>query len=131
HQLGQGQVRVINVGDAAVDHLSQVVGGNVGGHTYRNAVGTVHQQVGEPAGQNTGLLLGLVKVGVPVNGLLVNVGEHVAGHPAHPGFGVPVGSGGVSVHAAEVALAVYQGIPETEILGQTDHGIIDRGITVG
>ena len=131
HQAGQVDLRVVDEGDAAVHHFAQVVGRNVGGHAHGNAGGAVAQQVGEPAGQNVGLLLGFVKVGVPVDGVLLNVGEQLAGHFAHAGFGVTVGSRGVTVHAAEVALAVHQRVAHTEVLRQTHHGVINRGVAMG
>ena len=77
-----------------------------------------------------GLLLGLVKVGVPVDGVFFNVGQHLAGHLGHAGLGVTVSSRGVAVHGAEVALAVHQRVTQAEILRQTHHGIIDRGVAV-
>ena len=111
--------------DDAVDHLPQVVGRDVGCHAHGNALAAVDQQVGETAGQDAGFLFGLVEVEGPVDGLLVNVGEHLAGHLAHAGLGVTVGSRGVAVHRTEVALAVHQRIPQAEILGQADHGVVD------
>src|SRR5699024_4540255 len=106
HQAGQVDVRVVDVGDAPVDHLAQVVGRDVGGHAHRDALAAVYQQVGEAAGQHLGLLLGVVVVGVPVHRILVDVGQHLDGHPAHAGLGVTVSGRGVAVHRTKVALAV-------------------------
>ena len=131
HQAGQVDVGVFDVCDAPVDHFAQVVGRDVGGHAHRNALAAVDQQVGEAAGQHLGLLFGVVVVGVPVDGVLVDVGEHLHGHPAHAGLGVTVGGRGVAVHRAEVALAVHQGIAHGKILGQADHGVVDRRVAVG
>ena len=131
HQAGQVDVGVVDVCDAPVDHFAQVVGRDVGGHAHRDALAAVDQQVGEAAGQHLGLLFGVVVVGVPVDGVLVDVGEHLHGHPAHAGLGVTVGGRGVAVHRAEVALAVHQGIAHGKILGQADHGVVDRRVAVG
>ena len=54
---------IMSVSHTAVNDLAQVVGRDVGGHTNGNALTTVDQQVRETAGQNAGLLLGLIKVG--------------------------------------------------------------------
>ena len=131
HQAGQVDVRVFDIRHTAVDDLAQVVGRDVGGHADRDALAAVDQQVREAAGQNAGFLLRLIEVGVPVDGILVDIGQHLDGHPAHAGLGVTVSSRGVAIHRTEVALAVHQRIAQREILRQTDHGIVDRCVAVG
>src|SRR5699024_10121291 len=79
HKVRQAAIRVIQLADAGVDDLPQVVGRDVGGHTHGDAGGAVYQQVGEPAGQDSGLFPGFVKVGGPVHRVLVNVPEHLGG----------------------------------------------------
>ena len=78
-----------------------------------------------------GFLLGFIKVGIPVDGLLLDIRQHLAGHLGHTGLGVTVSSRGIAVNGTEVALAVDQRVAQAEILCQTDHGIIDRRIAVG
>ena len=107
------------------------MGGNIGGHAHGNAGGAVDQKVGEPAGQHSGLLPAFVEVGVPVYGVLVDVPEHFVGNFAESGLGVTVGGRGVSVHGAEVAVAVYQKVTHGEVLGKPDHGVVYGGIAVG
>lgn len=63
HQAGQVDVGVLDIGHAAVDDLTEVVGRDVGGHTDGDALTAVDQQVGEAAGQDAGLFLRLVEVG--------------------------------------------------------------------
>jgi hypothetical protein len=81
--------------------------------------------------EHTGLLPALVEVGVPVDGVLVDIPEHLVGDPGHFGLGVTVGRGGVAVDGAEVAVAEDQGIAHGEVLGQTDHGVVYGGVAVG
>ena len=131
HQAGQVDVRVLDEGHRAVDDFAEVVGRDVGGHAHGDTGGAVDQEVREPAGQNAGLFFVLVKVGAEVHRVLVDVGEQLHGHLAHPGLGVSVGSRGVAVHAAEVALTVHQGIAHGEVLGQTHHGVVNGGVAVG
>ena len=131
HQAGQVDFGVIHQGHHAVDDFPQVVRRNVGGHTDRNALAAVDQQVREAAGQYMGLLLGFIKVGVPVDGVLLDIGQHLAGHLRHTGLGITVSSRGVTVHGAEVTLTIYQRVPQAEILCQTNHRIIDGGVAVG
>ena len=130
HQPGQVNFGVVHQGDHTVDDLAQVVRRNVGGHADSDALAAVDQQVGEAAGQDVGFLFGFVKVGVPVDGVLFDVGQHFAGHLGHAGLGITVGSRGVAVNGAEVALAVYQRIPQAEILCQTHHGVVHGSIAV-
>ena len=103
---------------------------DVGRHADRNALTAVDEQVREAGRQNMGFLFGFVKVGVPVHGVLFNVSEHLTGNFGHTGLGVTVGSRGVTVNGAEVALAVHERIAQTEILCKTNHRIVDRSITV-
>jgi len=107
------------------------VGRDVGGHAHGDAVGAVHQQVGEAGGQHTGLLTGLVEVGIPVHGVLVDIPQHLLCHTGHAGLGVTVGRGGIAVNGAEVAVAVDERIAHGKILGQTNQRIVNGGVAVG
>ena len=131
HQITELSLRIVQHADAGADHLPQVVGRDIGGHAHRDAAGAVHQQIGKPGGQDTGLLAGLVEVGVPVHSVLFNVPQHLVGEPGHPGLRVPVGRRGIAIHGPEVAVAVHQGIAHGEILSQADQSVIDAGIAVG
>ena len=131
HQVGQGGFRVVQHANGRVDDLPHVVGRDVGGHTHGDAAGAVHQQVGEPGGQSLGLLPALIKVGVPVHRVLLDVPEHLVGELGHARLGVTVGGRGIAVDGAEVAVTVHQHIPHGEILGQADQSVVDRTVTVG
>ena len=131
HQVGQGGLGVIQHTDGGVDDLGQVVRGDVGGHADSDAGGTVDQQVGEAAGQHAGLLAGLVEVGVPVHGVLLDVPEHLIRDLGHTGLGVTVSSRGIAIHGTEVAVALHQHVAHGEVLGQTDQGVIHGLVAVG
>ena len=131
HEVVQSGVFIVQHADDGVDDLGEVVRGNVGGHTHGDAGGAVHQQVGEAAGQDAGLLAALVKVGVPVHRLLLDVPEHLVGELGHAGLGVTVGSGGIAINGAEVTMAVHQDIAHGEVLAQTDQGVVDGLVAVG
>ena len=131
HQIAQGGVRIIQHTDARTDDLPQVMGRDIGGHTYGNAGGTVDQQIGEPAGQHPGLLAALVEVGIPVHGVLFDVPQHFACNLGKPCLGVTVGRRGVAIHGTEVAVAVHQHIAHGEVLGQADQGVIHGRVAVG
>ena len=115
----------------ASDDLPQVVGRDVGGHAHGDAGGAVDQQIGEAAGQHTGLLAALVKVGVPVHGVLLDIPQHFIGNFGKTGLRVTVGSRGIAIHGAKVAVAVHQHIAHGEILCQTHQSVVDGGVAVG
>src|SRR5690606_7540159 len=79
HQLIDREVRVVHQRQAAIDHFAQVVRRNVGGHAHGDTGGAVHQQGGNPGGQDFGNLQGAVVVGHPVHGFLVQVGQQLVG----------------------------------------------------
>ena len=107
------------------------MGRNIGRHTDSNAGRAVHQQIGEAAGQNSGFFFALVKVGIPVDGILVDITEHFIGKLGKARLGITVGSSGVAVDITEVTLTVHQHIAHGEILRKTHHGIVNRSVTVG
>ena len=80
HQVGEGGFGIVQHADAGVDDLGEVVGRDVGGHAHGDAAGPVHQQVREAGGEHSRLLPALVKVGVPVHGLLVDIPQHLVGN---------------------------------------------------
>ena len=131
HQVAQLGLRVIQHADARTDDLPQVVGRDVGGHAHGDAGGAVHQQVGEPGGKDTGLLAGLVEVGVPVHGVLFDVPQHLVGHAGKARLRITVGSRGIAVHGAEVAVSVDEHVAHGEVLSQTHQCVIDRSVAMG
>ena len=131
HQLVDGQLRIAHQGQAAADHLGQVVGRDVGGHAHGDARRAVDQQVGHPGGQHMGDFLGAVVVVDEIHRLLVEVGQQGVGDLAHAYFGIPHGRGGVAVDGAEVALAVHQHVAHGKRLRHTHDGIVHRRVAVG
>ena len=88
-------------------------------------------RLGMRAGRTVGSSGGLVVVGGEVDGVGVDVGEHLAGDAGEAGLGVTHGGGGVAVDGAEVALAVDDGVAQGEGLREADHGVVDGGVAVG
>ena len=121
----------IDEGDAGVDDFGEVVRRDVGGHADGDARAAIDQQVGDPGGQDGGFERGLVVVGRHVDGVGVDVGEHLAGDASEAALGVTHGGRRVAIDGAEVALAIDHGIAEGEILRKADHGVVDSGIAVG
>ena len=85
---------------------------------------------GKRAGRTTGSCLAVV-VRREVDGVHVEVAQHLHRDPGQPGLGVPHGSGRVVVDRAEVALAVDQLVAHREVLGHAHQGVVDGGVAVG
>ena len=90
----------------------------------------VDQQVGELRGQDRRLLLGPVVVVDEVDGVLVDVGEHLGGDRGQARLRVAHGRGAVAVDAAEVPLPVDERVAHREVLGQPDEGVVQRDVAV-
>ena len=78
-QVVRGEVRVVDEGDRRVDDLAEVVRRDVRRHADGDARAAVDEQVRELGRQDRRLLLGAVVVVDEVDGLLVDVGEHLGG----------------------------------------------------
>ena len=123
-RMGEGPL------DGGID-LTQVVGGNVGGHPDRDACGAVHQQVREPRRQHNRLGVTVVVVGFEVDGVLLDVADHLDGQRRHLALGVAHGGGLVVALGTEVALPCDEGMPHRPRLRQAHQGVVDGAVAVG
>ena len=128
--LVDGDVRVIDVGAAGVDHLAQIVRRDVGRHADGDAARAVDQKIGESGRQDLGFLDGFVVVRLEIDGSLVDVVEQRMRDLGQARFGVAHGRRAIAVHRAEVALAVDERQAHREILGHAHHGVVDRRVAV-
>ncbi len=126
----QAGVRVVDHFDGGVNDFSEIVRRDVGRHADRNAVGAVHDEVGNPRRQDIGLEGGLVVVGDEVDGFHLDVGEQFAADLFEAALGVPHGRGRIAVDGAEVPLAVDEGITHAEGLRHADERVVNGGIAV-
>src|SRR5690606_8036122 len=131
HEVLKVRVGVVDQKHKAVHDLPQVVGRDVGGHPDGDAGGAVDEQVGNPGGQHRRLLQRVVEVGDEIDGVLVDVPQHLHGQLREAGFRVAHGRRRVAVYGAEVAVAVHQRVAEVEVLGHAHHGVVDGGVAVG
>ena len=130
HELVNGDVVVVDVGDSTVYHFAEVVRRHIGGHTDRNAGGAVDQQIRNLRRQNGGFVQTLVKVGAKINRLFVEVIEHFLSDFAEAGLRVTHRCGVVAVNGAKVSLAVDHGVAQRPVLGHADHGVVHRAVAV-
>ncbi len=129
-QLLVGRLEVVQVPGDAGRHLAQVVRRDLGGHPDRDALGPVDQQVGEPGGQDLGLRGATVVVVPEVDGVLVDVPQHLHRQRGQAALGVPHGRGRVVAGRAEVALAVDQRHPHRPGLRHPHQRVVDRAVAV-
>ena len=76
------------------------------------------------------LVLGLVEVGIEIDGFLVDVREQLFGDSREARLGVPHGRGRIAIDRAEVALAVDQRIAHAEILRHAHQRVVNRRVAV-
>ena len=131
HEVRERGVRVFEHADAGVDDLGQVVRRDIRRHADGDAGAAVDEQVRKPARQHARLAARLVKVRVPVHGVLVDVAQHFVGDLRQTRLGVSVGGRGVAVHGAEVAVPVDEHVAHGKVLRQTHHRVVHGRVAVG
>ena len=129
-QLVDADLGIVEVGDAGVDHLAQVVRRDVGGHADRDAARAVDQEVGKRGRHDRRLPQGAVVVVPELHSALVEVGEHGARDLGEPALRIALGRRRIVVDGAEVALAVHQHDTQREILRHAHQRVVDRQVAV-
>ncbi len=130
HQPLDVDRRIVDVGDGGPDDLAEVVGRDVRRHADRDPGAAVDEQVGEAGREHERLLAGAVIGGREVDGLGVDVAQHLGGQPVQARLGVAHRRRGVAVDVAEVAVPVDERIAHREVLGETHERVVDRRVAV-
>ena len=121
---------IVDQRHAGVDDFAEIVRRDVGGHADRDAAGAIDQQVREFRRHNRRLPLGIVIVGLEVDGVLVDVAENFQRRSGQAGFGVSIGRGRIAIDRAEIALAVDQRHAHGEVLRHPHHRVVNRLVAV-
>ena len=74
-QLFNRDRRIVEIGNAGVDHLAEIVRRDIGGHADGDAAGAVDEQVREFSRQHHRLLLAAVIVRLEVDRLVLEIVE--------------------------------------------------------
>ena len=119
HQSFHINVRIVNIGAAAVNHFAKVMCRNVGGHAHSNTVAAIHQKVGHLGGHHRRFNERIVEVAHHVNGILVQVVHDVFTHLGESTFCITHGSWRVTVNTAKVTLTVNQRVAHVPVLGHS------------
>ena len=121
---------IVDQRDAGVDHLAEIVRRDVGRHADRDAAGAVDQKIGKARRQHHRLALGIVVIGLEIDGVLVEILDQRAGDAFEAHFGVAHGRRRIAVDRAEVALPVDQRQAHGEILRHAHQRVVDRLVAV-
>ena len=121
---------ILEEGEAAIDHLAQVMRRDIGRHANRDAARAVNQQVGESRRQHCRFAPAAVVVVGEIDGVLVEIVEQAVSHPCQPRLGIAHRSRIVGVHRTEIALAIDQRHPQRPILRHADQREVDRAVAV-
>ena len=124
-------IRIVDIGAAAVNHLSQVVGGYIGGHTHSDTVAAVDEQVGYFCRHDGRLCERVVEVVHHVDRIFLQVVHDVLAHLVEPALGVTHGGGRVAVDRAEVTLSVDKGVAHVPVLRHSYQCTVYGAVAVG
>ena len=130
HEVEQICLRIFQNADACVDDLAEVVRRNIRRHADGNTGRTVDKKVREPGREHTRLFSRLVEVRVPIDGVFIDVAQHLVAELRHARLGVTVGRGGIAIDRAEVAVAVDQHVTHGKVLRKADHCVVDGSVAV-
>ena len=129
-----GQVRAAGlvldqVRDRVAD-LTDVVRRDVRRHADRDARAAVDEQLRQARGQHDRLFGLVVEVGDEIDGLFVDVRQHVERRPRETRFRVPVRGRRVGRGRTEVAVTVHQRIAQREVLRHAHERVVHRAVAV-
>ena len=130
HEVVGAGPGVVDEVDGGVDDLAEVVRRDAGGHADRDALAAVDQQVREAGRQHRRLLGGVVVVGQHVDGVLVDVRQHLHRQRVQPALGVTL-SGRSEVWGSVVSVEVDQWVAQAERLRHAHQRVVDGRVAVG
>ena len=79
NELIEADIRIVNDRAGRIDHLSQIVWRNIGGHADRNTSRAIHQQIRQCCGEDGWLSRAFLVVGHEINGIFVDILKHLFG----------------------------------------------------
>ena len=129
-QLPGRRLGVLDQVHQRAHHLAQVVRRNVRRHPDRDPRRPVHHEVREPRREHLRLDEPVVEVGGEVDGVLVDVRQHLHRDRHEPRFGVAVRGRRVPVHRPEVPLPVDERIAQREVLHHAHERIVHARVAV-
>ena len=133
HELGElidRDGRIVEIGDACVDHLAEIMRRDVGRHADGDAPCPVDKKVGELRGKNRWLLEPVVVVRLEVDRVLVEIVEQELGDLGEPRLGITLCRRWIAVDRAEIALSVDQRQAHGKLLRHAHQRVVNGEVTV-
>ena len=130
HQLFERDGSIVDIRDAGIHNLAEIVRRDVGGHAHRDAACAVDQEVGKARRQHRRFVLRTVVIGLEIDGILVEILHQVVGRTCQPRLGIAHRRGRIGIHRAEIALTIDQWQPHRPILGHARQRLVDRAVAV-
>ena len=130
HQFLDGDGRIVEIGDAGVDHLAEIMRRDVGRHADGDAAGAIDEEIGEFRRQHDRLAFAAVIVRLEIDRVVLEVVEQRHGRAREPDLGVALRRRRVAVDRAEIALPVDQRQAHGEFLRQPHQRVVNRLIAV-
>ena len=130
HQPVERDVGVVDQRDRRGNHLTKVVRRDVRRHADSDSRGAVHEQVWVARRHHRRLLRAAVVVRYEIDGVHVEIAQHLGRQTRHSRLGVPHRRGWIVIYGAEVALAVDEWVAHREVLRPTYERVVDRGVAV-
>ena len=104
---------------------------NIGGHAHGNAARAVYQQVGIARRQHRRLLPAAVVVLGEIHRILVEIFQQAERGAGQPRLGVTHRGWRIGIHAAEIALPVYQRQAHRPVLRHAGQRVVNRAVAMG
>ena len=116
HESVQINVRIVNISAASVNHLAEVMRGDVGCHTDSNTVTAVNEEVRNLCRHYGRLHERVVEVGCHVHGVLLKVVHDMLSHLRESALRVTHSGRRVTVHRTKVTLSVHKHVAHVPVL---------------
>ncbi len=108
HQLLDGDRRIVDIADAGIDDLAEIVRRNIRRHADGDASAAVDHEIGEGRGEDHRLARSLVVVRDEIDRVLLHVIHEGRAQMGHPRLGVTHRGRRVTLDRAEIPLPVDQ-----------------------
>ena len=125
-----GDVGIVDIGQACLDYFAQIMRRDVGRHADGNTARAIDQQVRETSGQNLRLFTAAVIIGLEINRVLIKIIQKRVGDLVQPRLGVAHRCWRIGVHRTEVALTIDQRHAHRPILSHTCQCVVNRAVAM-
>ena len=129
-QVVDAHLRVVDQRVDGLADLVEVMRRDVGRHADGDARRAVDQEIRQLRGEDGRLTEASVVVVDEVDGLLLDVGQHLVGDGGHPRLGVAHRCRRISVNRSEVALPIDERVAQAEVLGHPHQRLVQGEVAV-